>query len=288
MNDEGERIVEVGGVELCVETLGRPSDPTVLLIGGSSASMDWWEDGFCRRLVAGSRFVIRYDHRDTGRSVSYEPGAPPYGVPDLAADAVALLGALGVPRAHVVGISMGGGLAQLVALEHPDRVVSLTLIASAPAAPGPDDPDLPAMSKEDGARFAEAAEPDWSDRAAVIEYGMHLARVSASRSRPFDEQGMRELWGRVLDRTANVASSFTNHNVIAGGERFRDRLGEIRVPTLVIHGTEDPVVPYGNGEALSRDIREAKLLTVDGMGHELPGWAWDAVVPAIVAHTRDR
>jgi pimeloyl-ACP methyl ester carboxylesterase len=288
MNDEGERIVEVGGVELCVETLGRPGDPAVLLIGGSSASMDWWEDEFCRRLVAGARFVIRYDHRDTGRSVSYEPGAPPYGVPDLAADAVGVLAVLGVARAHVVGISMGGGLAQLVALEHPDRVPSLTLIASAPAAPGPDDPDLPAMSNEDAARFAEAAEPDWSDRAAVIDYGTHLARVSASRSRPFDERGMRELWGRVLDRTANVASNFTNHNVMEGGERTRDRLGEISVPTLVIHGTEDPVVPYGNGEALSRDIRGAKLLTVDGMGHELPGWAWDTVVAAIVEHTRDR
>src|SRR5215207_8520717 len=139
-------IVRANGVDICVQIFGDPTDPVVLLIMGSSASMDWWEDEFCERLATGSRFVIRYDHRDTGESVSYDPGAPPYAFHDLVDDAVDLLDHFGVAGAHVVGMSMGGAIAQLMALDHPDRVDSLTLISTGPARPGPDDPDLPAMS----------------------------------------------------------------------------------------------------------------------------------------------
>src|SRR6266542_1607447 len=110
-----ERIVKANGVDLCVETFGNPADPAVLLIMGASASMDWWEDGFCERLAAGGRYVIRYDQRDTGRSVTDPPGAPTYRFVDLCEDAVGVLDALGVEAAHVVGVSMGGGVAQLVA-----------------------------------------------------------------------------------------------------------------------------------------------------------------------------
>jgi pimeloyl-ACP methyl ester carboxylesterase len=244
--------------------------------------MDWWEDDFCERLAAGSRFVIRYDHRDTGRSVSYEPGAPQYTFGDLTADAIGLLDSLGLARAHLVGISMGGAIAQLAALDHADRVASLTLISTSPAGPG--DPDLPGMSKETVARF-EVSEPDWSDRAAVIDYMAHLARASASASRPFDEAAFRDLAGRALDRTVNIASSMTNHNVIDGGDRWRERLGEVEVPTLVVHGTEDPVLPYAHGLALATEIRGAELLTLERTGHELPRATWDVVVPAILEHT---
>ena len=151
----------------------------MLLIAGAGASMDWWEDGFCDRLAAGRRFVIRYDQRDTGRSVGYEPGAPGYGWDDLVLDAVGVLDALGVDRAHLVGMSMGGGIAQVAALDHPDRVATLTLVATAPAAPGGDDPDLPPMADEARARFAALAEPEWSDRAAVIDYLVGLERACA-------------------------------------------------------------------------------------------------------------
>jgi pimeloyl-ACP methyl ester carboxylesterase len=275
MNPLHDEILEANGVDLCVETFGDPSDAAILLIMGSSASMDWWEDEFCERLAAGSRFVIRYDHRDTGRSVSYEPGAPEYTMRDLAADAVGVLDALGVARASVVGMSMGGAIAQLVALDHPGRVASLTLISTAPAAPGSDDPDLPRMSEETGALFAAAAEPDWSDRAAVMDYLVHLARVSASTARPFDEPAFRALAGRVFDRTVNIESSMTNHNAIAGGDRWRERLGELSMPTLVVHGTDDPVVPYGSGVALAREIPGAELLALEQTGHELPPPTWD-------------
>jgi pimeloyl-ACP methyl ester carboxylesterase len=252
---------------------------------GSSASMDWWEDEFCERLAAGARFVIRYDHRDTGRSVSYEPGAPPYTLRDLVVDAVGVLDAHGVARAHVVGMSMGGAIAQLVALDHPGRVGSLTLIATSAAAPGPDDPDLPAMSEETRARFAEAGEPEWSDRAAVTDYLVQLARVSASSARPFDERPFRDLAGRVFDRTVDIEASMTNHNAMDGSDRWRERLGELSAPTMVVHGADDPVIPYGNGVALAREIPGAKLLTLQQTGHELPRATWDVLVPALLEHT---
>lgn len=125
-----ERVVEVDGIELCVESFGDPSQPPVLLVMGTGASMLWWEDGFCRMLAEGGRLVIRYDHRDTGRSVTYEVGRPGYTGADLVADAARVLDAHEIPAAHIVGVSAGGALAQLLALDHPDRVSSLVLIST--------------------------------------------------------------------------------------------------------------------------------------------------------------
>jgi pimeloyl-ACP methyl ester carboxylesterase len=280
-------LVEANGVRLCVDTFGERSDPAILLVMGSSASMDWWEEEFCERLAAGSRFVVRYDHRDTGRSVSYEPGAPPYTLVDLVGDAVGVLDALDLEAAHLVGMSMGGGIVQLAALDHPERASSLTLISTSPAGPGPDDPDLPGMSEEALARFP-VDRPDWSDRAATVEHVVELARASAG-SRPFDESSVREVAGRAFDRTANFESTMTNHDVVVGGvARWRERLAELRIPTLVIHGTEDPVLPHPHGVALAAAIPGAKLLSLEGIGHELPAAVWDVVVPAVLAHTEER
>src|SRR5918993_3590679 len=145
--EPNERIIRANEVDLCVQTFGDRADPPILLIMGGASSMDWWEDGFCKLLVAGSRFVVRYDHRDTGQSVSYEPGAAPYSLRDLAEDAVGLLDAFGLESAHLVGMSMGGRIGQLATLDHPDRVASLTLISTSPTA-GPSYPDLPGMSEE--------------------------------------------------------------------------------------------------------------------------------------------
>jgi pimeloyl-ACP methyl ester carboxylesterase len=278
-------IVQANSAALCVQTFGAPTDPAVLLVMGAGASMDWWEDDFCARLAAEPRYVIRYDHRDTGQSTSYPPGEPGYTGDDLVADAAAVLAVLGVRRAHVVGQSMGGALAQLLALEHPECVASLTLVATSPAGP---DADLPPMSEEARAAFAAIAEPDWSDRAAVIEYLTEQWRATASRSRPFDAEGTRALCARVVDRTTNMESSLKNAYAAEGSERWRERLGALAVPTLVVHGTEDPLFPLGHGEALAREIPGAELLILEGAGHELARRDWDVVVPAILAHTSRR
>ena len=277
--------VRVNGVELCVEPFGDPRAPAILLIMGAAGSMDYWNPEFCRRLADGDRFVIRYDHRDTGRSVSYPPSKPGYTGPDLAADAVALIDALAGGRAHVVGLSMGGGIAQLIAIEQPERVATLTLMCTSS---GPAD-DLPPMAERLRAMFAEPTpDPDWTDREAVIEYLVDGERPYAGPDL-FDEADARAVAGRVVDRTVNLESSVKNHWILEGGGELRSRLNRITARTLVIHGTEDPLFPPGHGVALAREIAGAELLLLDGVGHQPPPRAtWDVVVPAILRHTEVR
>jgi pimeloyl-ACP methyl ester carboxylesterase len=275
-----ETIVQANGVDLCVQTLGDPADPAILLIHGAATSMHGWEDEFCKRLAAGPRFVIRYDHRDTGRSVSYAPGEPPSTLRDLAADAVALLDVFNLESAHLVGRSMGGGIAIIAALDFPVRVASLTLIGTSPGGP-----DLPPMSKEFLAHIFEAETPDWSDRQSVIDSIVDLLRLYSGGSGHFDEVAMRDLVGREIDRTVNVASSQINHFAMDVGAPSRGRLATISVPTLVIHGTQDPIFPLGHALALVEEIPSARLLTLDRTGHELPRAAWDVVISAIMRQT---
>ncbi len=277
----GPRTVTANGVELCVETFGSPASPALLLIGGMAMSMDWWENGLCERLAAGPRFVIRYDLRDTGGSVASAPGAPAYDGMDLVADAVGLLDALGVARAHVVGVSMGGGIAQHLALDHADRVASLTLIATSAGGPG-----LPPPSDRLRARFdAPPPEPDWSDRDAVVAYLVDDAHAYAG-TLPFDEDAARALAARVVSRTVDIEASTKNHLLLEGGEPLLPRLGEIRAPTLVLHGTDDPLFPPAHGQALAAAIPGARLVLLEGMGHEVPPRPlWDQVVGSVLDHT---
>jgi pimeloyl-ACP methyl ester carboxylesterase len=275
--------MEINGAELCVDTVGERDDPAVLLVMGGAASMDRWEDPFCERLAAAGRYVIRYDHRDTGGSTSYPAGEPTYTGDDLIADALGILDRLGIERAHLVGLSMGGGIVQRIAVEHPERVLSITLMATSPVGSG--GPELPPMSDEMHAVFSgeQPAEPDWSDREAAVEYLLDAERPYAG-SLGLDEPAMRALIGRVYDRSTSMASA-NNHFMLDGTEMPRARLAEIAVPTLVIHGTDDPLFPLPHGEALVREIAGAKLLVIDGLGHELPPWAWDEVLPAVIANT---
>jgi pimeloyl-ACP methyl ester carboxylesterase len=284
----GERIVRANGVDLCVETFGDPGDPAILLMAGAAQSMDGWDPEFCARLAAGLRYVIRYDNRDTGRSVSYPVGKPPYTGADLIADALGLLDALEVPSAHLVGVSMGGALAQEIALYHPDRIASLTLIETSPIEPrGPDEPARPRMSDEMWAFFEHPpASPDWTDRAAVIDYIVEVERPFDGPG--FDEEYVRGVAGRVVDRTENIEASMTNHWAMAGEEDdpAPPRLGRLTIPTLVMHGTADPFFPYGHGEALARAIPGARLIPLEGVGHQVPPPAvWDVVIPALLNHT---
>jgi pimeloyl-ACP methyl ester carboxylesterase len=282
-----ERIVRANGVDLCVETFGRGGNPAILLIAGAASSMDWWEDEFCERLASGGRFVVRYDLRDTGRSVTYPPGEPEYGGLDLVADAVGILDALGVPRAHIVGISMGGAIAQRLGLDHADRVASLTLMSTSPGSPGrPDNAELPQMSDELAAAYAASTEPDWSDREAVIDHIVSGLRILAG-SYAVDEERARALASHIVDRTLDIESTHRNHFLLeSGGEPMRPRLREIVAPTLVIHGTEDALFPLAHGEALAAEIPGARFLPLPGVGHEHPPPpVWDLVVPAILEHT---
>ena len=276
-----ERMIEANGVALCTEPFGDPAGAPILLVMGVGGSMLWWEEGFCRMLADGGRFVIRYDHRDTGRSATYEPGHPGYSGADLVADAVGVLDAYGLPAAHVVGVSAGGAFAQLVALDFADRVLSLVLLSTSPATPG--DRGLPAPTEEFG-RFVAAAEVHWSDAKSVTEYLVGYSRVLAGGQRPFDEAASRELVRRDVERARNIAA-LQNHDVISGDDRSREPLSSIKVPTLVIHGTADPMFPLEHGEALAEEIPGATLLTLEGAGHGVDRADWGTIVPAILEHT---
>jgi pimeloyl-ACP methyl ester carboxylesterase len=277
-----ERIIETGGATLCTEALGEPDDPPILLIMGMGASMIWWEEEFCRRLAEPGRFVIRYDHRDTGRSCTYEAGHPGYTVGDLAADVVGVLDAYQLANAHLVGMSMGGGLAQLVALDFPDRVRSLVLITTSPAAPG--ERDLPGGEPRLG-RFLSTARVDWADDTSHVDYLVEYWRVLWGEHRAFDEARVRGIAQRDIDRARNPAAA-QNHGLVPYDSREREPLHSITAPTLVIHGTDDPMFPVAHGEALATEIPNARLLALEGAGHGIDPADWEAITSAIVEHTR--
>jgi pimeloyl-ACP methyl ester carboxylesterase len=276
-----ERMIQANGVDLCAESFGDPGDAPVLLIMGLGASMLWWEEGFCRLLADRGRFVIRYDHRDTGRSVTYAPGRPGYTGDDLVADAAGVLDAYELPAAHVVGVSAGGALAQLLALGFPGRVRSLVLISTSFAVPT--DRALPAPTEAFG-RFAANVELDWSDPESVIEYLVAYSRVLAGGQRPFDEAAARDLARRDIERARNFAAA-QNHDRLREGEPSAKPLSTIAVPTLVIHGTADPMFPIAHGEALSEEIPGATLLPLQRAGHGVEPADWEIVAGAILDHT---
>jgi pimeloyl-ACP methyl ester carboxylesterase len=274
-------MIEANGVELCTESFGDPADPPILLIMGIGASMLWWEEGFCQRLADEGRFVLRYDHRDTGRSVTYEHGRPGYTGSDLVADAAGVLDAYEIPAAHVVGVSAGGAFAQLLALDFPDRVRSLVLISTSRALPG--ERKLPPPTDEFG-RFVATAQVDWSDADSIVEYMGGYTRMLAGGKRPFDEGAVRDLVRRDVQRARDFPA-VRNHDVIPDDERSRDPLSSIAVPTLVVHGTADPMFPPAHGEALADEIPGATLLTLEGAGHGVDRADWETVVRAIAEHT---
>jgi len=274
-------MIEANGVELCAESFGDPVDSPILLVMGLGGSMLWWEEGFCGMLADGGRFVIRYDHRDTGRSVSYEPGRPGYRSADLVADAAGVLDSYGIRAAHVVGVSAGGALAQLLALDLPERARSLTLISTSMAVSG--DRALPPGTEEFG-RFVTTVAADWSDPGSVIEYLVDYSRMLAGEERPFDEAAVRELARRDVERARDFAAA-QNHDLLPDDGRSRERLSSISCPTLVIHGAADPMFPIGHGEALAEEIPQARLLRLEGAGHGVHRVDWDAIVGAILEHT---
>lgn len=271
-----ERVLPVNGVQLCVQTFGEPGHPALLLIAGAASSMDWWDEEFCRRLADGLRFVIRYDARDTGRSVSYPPGQPGYTGQDLAEDALGILGALDVEAAHLIGISGGGALALFLAVHHQGRVASLTLMSTTAGGPDLPPPTLPATDEP---------APDWSDPDAVVDHIVRGTRVLAGPEF-FDEPEARAIARRAVARTTNPESSALNHTLVEGSGSIRPRLGRIEIPTLVVHGSADPLFPLAHGEALAREIPGAELLALPGVGHQMPPRSvWPTLIPALLRLT---
>ena len=264
---------------LWVDEQGPSDGDPVLLLAGADSPGFRWTGAVVDPLVAAGHRVIRYDHRDCGRSSRIAP-SDPYLLIDLAGDVVALLAALGIERVHLVGRSMGGTVAQVLALDHPRVVRSLTLLSSTPGAgderlPGPDDSFVEAMT-----RRLFAGPP--ADDAGRIDWITDLHRLLAGPLHPFDERGQRALAAAEIG-TGWVAE--TGHGVAVHASPSRlDRLAEIEAPTLVVHGDADPVYPIEHGRALGLGIDGAVLVEVEGLGHEIPDPFLAVVAPVIVRH----
>jgi len=282
------------GIELEYDAVGSPGDPPVLLIMGLGAQMIAWDDEFVLGLARRGHFVVRFDNRDVGLSTHFDgapaPAAPvllarraagePLGVAyrlgDMANDAAGLLDHLGVAGAHVVGASMGGMIAQTLAIEHPGRVRSLTSIMSTTGQPG-----LPQAKPEAMARLGN---PVPREREAFVEHSLATARIMAGSGFPFDEERSRRLAARNFDRAfypQGVARQIAA--VMASGSR-RDALAKLDVPALVIHGLEDPLIPVEGGLDTHQAIARSELLLIDGMGHSLPRGVWPTVLDSIQKH----
>lgn len=279
----GTTSVRANGVDLGIESFGRENDPLILLAGGTT--MLSWPDALCERLASGGRRVVRYDLRDSGTSTTLDPENPAYNLRDLAADAAALVGALGAGTAHLGGVGVGGMVAQVAALDHPDAFTALTLVGTRPVAPGPVDEDLPDHDHAVmGALFSHPW-PDWTDRDAV-------AAFAAAGAEPLgdDPEQARATAARIWDRTPSSDPAVHQANQLGMvfsridcTPRWRERLGELDVPALVVHGRADPFFPVGNGEALAAEIPGARLLVLDDMGTALRQAAADTVAAAMLA-----
>jgi len=286
--------VAVNGIELVYDTFGAPDAPPIVLIMGLGSQMIDWRDEFCA-LLAGRGFrVIRFDNRDAGQSTILEHAgqpridemlaalgrgeklAAPYLLADLVADTVGLLDALGIAKAHVVGLSMGGMIAQLLAAGHPERVLSLTSIMSSTGEPG-----LPASAPE---AWACLTAPLESELEAFLDQYVHKWGVYCGPKYPFDERAGREHAARVFARGVHSAGRDRQMAAILASGSRKEALASVSCPALVIHGESDPVVRLAGGRATANAIAGAELLTIEGMGHDLPKAVWPVVVDAIARH----
>lgn len=274
-------MVATDGAELATEEFGDPRNAAVLLVMGATASMLGWPDDLCLALAERDLFVIRFDHRDTGRSTTVRPGAATYDVEDMAQDVASIIEAYGLSEVHLVGMSLGGYIGQMVALEHPARVATLTLIASEPL--GWDGDPLPGISDALLEHFSGLAALDWSDPAEVEAFLVEIDRLCASSRHPFDTAASRKRVRAVLGRTDSLASMF-NHAALGLRDDWTGAFRKILQPVLVIHGTEDPVLPPENADALLNGLPDARSLLIEGAGHELAARDHARIVEAIHRH----
>lgn len=273
-----ERIIRFNDVYICTKSFGNIKNPTILLIMGATASMIWWEEEFCNRLSCQGFHVIRYDNRDVGKSITYKYGYPPYTFDDMADDAIHVLDAYKVDKAHIVGLSMGGIIAQIIALKHSSRVLTITLMMTSNF-----DSSLPKKNNGVTEALEKLKIKDWENKDDVIECFTKKRKILTGSIYEFNEEKIRRLNEQEFDRASNL-QSMGNHGFIGGWDSYLSRTNEINAPTLVIHGTEDPIILFEHGVHLAKIIPNAVLVSLDGAGHELHFDDWEEIINAISVH----
>ncbi len=287
-------MARANGIKLCYDTFGDRQAAPLLLIMGLGAQMVAWDEDFCTRLASRGYWVIRFDNRDIGLSTKFpERGVPnvlamltgqgdatavPYTLRDMADDTVGLMDALGIATAHVVGASMGGAIAQEMAIHHAGRLCTMTSIMSSTGEPGLPPPTAQAIEI--------LLAPTPTDRESYCARYLEIWRVLRGPGFPLDEVRDAERAAQIFDRGLNPPGAARQlAAIIASGSR-RDALGAVRVPALVIHGNADPLVPLAGGIATAEAIPGAKLVVIEGMGHALPISMWPQIIEAIASHAK--
>ena len=284
-----ERLAPANGIEIAYDELGDPAGEPMLMIMGLGTQLIHWHPDFCALLGERGYRVIRFDNRDAGRSTKVDApmpgrlamlglgrGAPPYTLYDMAADGVGLLDHLGIESAHVVGVSMGGMIAQGMAIRHPSRVRSLALLMTGPGNRRMAMPRLRA--------FASLLWDAPRSREGYVEQAVRVFNVIGSPGYPPDEAWLRTVAGHAYDRGRHpIGVARQLHAINASGDRTV-QLRKLDVPTVVIHGDSDPLIRPIGGRALARTIPGAELVIIPGMGHDLPRGAWPTIVDAIATN----
>jgi pimeloyl-ACP methyl ester carboxylesterase len=282
-----EQLAHVNGLEICYEAFGDPDHPPLLLIMGLGGQMIWWDDEFCQALADRGFHVIRYDNRDTGRStilrdapvpkplelLRRKAGVASYSLEDMAADAAGLLDHLGIVTAHVVGVSMGGMIAQTLAIRHPDRVRSLTSIMSTTGNRG--------VGRSRWRLYPALLKRPPQDREGYVENFVKTFRAIGSPGFPRDDEHSRDLAGRSFDRSFNPAGAARQLAAIVTAPDRTPMLRDVRAPAVVIHGAADKLVAPSGGRATADAIPGARLVMIPGMGHDMPPGVWPRLLDAI-------
>ncbi len=285
------------GIQIEYETFGEPASPPLLLIIGLAGQLIFWDEELCEQLAQQGHYVIRFDNRDVGLSTKFEEAGvpdivqtietllqgetvnPAYTMEDMTNDAVGLLDALGIEKAHICGMSMGGMIAQTIAINHPQRILSLISIYSHTG-----NPELP-QPKPEAMKFLLTPPPE--DREANIEHTLKLFRTISGSGFPLDEDWIRKVAGQAYDRAFYPQGVDRQFVAILTQKNRKPELGSVSVPTLVIHGADDPLVPVEGGKDTAEAVPGSELIIIDGMGHDLPhGGAWPQIIDAIVDHTQ--
>ncbi|MEW6187133.1 MAG: alpha/beta hydrolase [Thermodesulfobacteriota bacterium] len=287
--------VTANGIQVEYETFGETQGKPLLLIKGIQQQLITWPEDFCSMLAKAGHFVIRFDHRDVGLSTKFENEKTPelaeivaaftrgekikspYTLDDMAADTVGLLEALGIEKAHVCGMSMGGAIAQVLTLNYPSRVLSLTLMMT-----GTGNPDVPGTKPE---ALAAILAPQPDQREAYIEHHLKTFRILSSPKFTFNEEKHRQLAGKLFDRSYYPVGMNRHFLAVLSQENRKPALKNLKIPALVIHGADDPLVPVEAGRDAAEAIPDSELLIIEGMGHDLPFEVWPTIVEAITNNT---